>query len=40
MEKVATGEAIFRNYAEDEENINSEINELNNKIQEAMLRTN
>ncbi len=39
-EKVAKGEAIFRNYAKDEENINNEISELNSKIQEAILRTN
>lgn len=39
-EKVANGEYIFRYYGTQEDTINDKINELNNKIQEAMLRTN
>ena len=39
-EKVAKGEPIFRYYSNNEDSLNNEINELNNKIQEAMLRTN
>ena len=36
-EKVAKGESIFRYYSSQEETINNSINELNNKIQEAMI---
>ena len=39
-QRAAKGEAIFRYYSTDEEAINEKINELNDKIQEAMLRTN
>lgn len=35
-EKVAKGEEIFRYYATNEESLNNKINELNEKIQEAM----
>ena len=35
-EKVAVGENIFRYYVENEENINSQITDLNIKIQEAL----
>ena len=36
-EKVANGDAIFRYYSSNEERLNEKINELNNKIQEAMM---
>lgn len=36
-EKVANGDDIFRYYSNNEESLNENINELNNKIQEAML---
>ena len=36
-EKVANGDIIFRYYGSNEEDINNRINELNGKIQEAML---
>lgn len=36
-EKVANGDAIFRYYSSNEESLNEKINELNNKIQEAMM---
>ncbi len=39
-EKVAKNEAIFRYYNNNEEDLNNRINDLNSKIQEAMLRTN
>ena len=39
-EKVANGEPIFRYYATNEEEISNKIKEINDKIQEAMLRTN
>ena len=36
-EKVANGDPIFRYYSNNEETLNTNIEELNNKIQEAML---
>lgn len=36
-EKVAKGSQIFRYYTENEEEINAKIDELNNKIQEALI---
>ena len=39
-EKVAKGEPIFRYYSSQEDTINNSINELNSKIQEAMLGQN
>ena len=36
-EKVANGESIFRYYGKDEDTLNTNIEELNNKIQEATL---
>lgn len=36
-EKVANGDSIFRYYSSNEENLNQKIDELNNKIQEAMI---
>ncbi len=39
-EKVAKGDQIFRYASENEEEINTKIDELNNKIQEAMLGQN
>ena len=36
-EKVANGDSIFRYYSSNEESLNEKIDELNNKIQEAML---
>ena len=39
-EKVASGDEIFRYYSKDEESLNQNINELNSKIQEAMMGQN
>ena len=39
-EKTANGEIIFRYYSSSEDDLNNNINDINNKIQEAMLRTN
>ena len=39
-EKTANGEIIFRYYSNKEDELNNSIKDLNNKIQEAMLRTN
>ena len=36
-EKVAKGSQIFRYYTKNEEEINAKIDELNNKIQEALI---
>ena len=39
-ERVAKGQDIFRYYSTNEELINKKIEELNSKIQEAMVRKN